>query len=707
MYEKEKQRENHLIVLLVYTFFSLILTGESLLLGWEVGAIVLLLTALIGSWVIYITDMVSGGMRLWLYFALTMISCFFYGIHQTSVFDLAPLMILIMILFSVTEKSSIIRLCVITYYLTMCYDFIFVLKHAIELTTLTVTRTLLHLGLVLVSGCLVNLVLKRRKSERVYSDKKIEKLEETNRRVEDFLANVSHELRTPINAVTGISTVMLQKEEEQEKREQLSSVQMAGKRLFGQIEDILDYTEIDTNKIRLSEENYTPSLVVSDLVSEYWEKEEKQPELLFDYDTKIPPVLLGDERKIRKILKHLVDNAMKFTQEGGVYVRIFSLKKSYGINLCIEVSDTGVGIAKDELERITERFYQTSTGRNRKVGGLGLGLSIVYGMVRVMNGFMRIESEEGRGTTVTVSIPQQVAEENPEKPLINNKNLCVACFLMTEKYKVPQVREYYNKMIAHMVKQFDISLHRVTNRDELEQLLEVTPVTHLFVGEEEYRVNKNYLEMTDSKVRIVVVAGKNIILPQEKRIEIIRKPLCTQSVLNILKEKESDLSKRKKRKMICPGIKVLVVDDEPMNLTVAKGIFENYQMIVKTVISGKEAIAACEKERFDIIFLDHMMPEMDGIETLKQLRKMQKESGQEYIIVAFTANAVSGAKKMFMEEGFDEFVSKPIETMTLERVLCKVLPKSSITYVSEEKEAVKTDERKTNFDRNAAIMFVM
>ena len=705
MYEKEKQRENHLIVLLVYTFFSLILTGESLLLGWEVGAIVLLLTALIGSWVIYITDMVSGGMRLWLYFALTMISCFFYGIHKTSVFDLAPLMILIMILFSITEKTSIIRLCVITYYLTMCYDFIFVLNHAIELTTLTVTRTLLHLGLVLVSGCLVNLVLKRRKSERVYSDKKIEKLEETNRRVEDFLANVSHELRTPINAVTGISTVMLQKEEEQEKREQLSSVQMAGKRLFGQIEDILDYTEIDTNKIRLSEENYTPSLVVSDLVSEYWEKEEKQPELLFDYDTKIPLVLFSDERKIRKILKHLVDNAMKFTQEGGVYVRIFSLKKSYGINLCIEVSDTGVGIAKDELERITERFYQTSTGRNRKVGGLGLGLSIVYGMVRVMNGFMRIESEEGRGTTVTVSIPQQVAEENPEKPLINNKNLCVACFLMTEKYKVPQVREYYNKMIAHMVKQFDILLHRVTNRDELEQLLEVTPVTHLFVGEEEYRVNKNYLEMIDSKVRIVVVAGKNIILPQEKRIEIIRKPLCTQSVLNILKEKESDLSKRKKRKMICPGIKVLVVDDEPMNLTVAKGIFENYQMIVKTVISGKEAIAACEKERFDIIFLDHMMPEMDGIETLKQLRKMQKESGQEYIIVAFTANAVSGAKKMFMEEGFDEFVSKPIETMTLERVLCKVLPKSSITYVSEEKEAVKADERKTNFDRNAGLQY--
>lgn len=104
-----------------------------------------------------------------------------------------------------------------------------------------------------------------------------------------------------------------------------------------------------------------------------------------------------------------------------------------------------------------------------------------------------------------------------------------------------------------MVKQFDIHCTRVTNRDELEQLLEVTPVTHLFVGEEEYQANKNYLEMTDAKARVIVVAGKNITLPQEKQIEIIRKPLCTQSVLNILKEKESGLSKRKKRRMICPG----------------------------------------------------------------------------------------------------------------------------------------------------------
>ena len=407
MYEKEKQRENHLIVLLVYTFFSLILMGESLLLGWEVGAIVLLLTALIGSWVIYITDMVSGGMRLWLYFALTMISCFFYGIHQTSVFDLAPLMILIMILFSITEKSSIIRLCVITYYLTMCYDFIFVLNHAIEFTALTVTRTLLHLGLVLVSGCLVNLVLKRRKSERVYSDKKIEKLEETNRRVEDFLANVSHELRTPINAVTGISTVMLQKEEEQEKREQLSSVQMAGKRLFGQIEDILDYTEIDTNKIRLSEENYTPSLVVNDLVSEYWLKEEKQTELLFDYDTKIPPVLFGDERKIRKILKHLVDNAMKFTQEGGVYVRIFSLKKSYGINLCIEVSDTGRGISKIDQGRVFERFFRCDEGRDKETGGTGLGLAIVKHIVHYYQGNIVLTSKLDEGTTFKIILPKE------------------------------------------------------------------------------------------------------------------------------------------------------------------------------------------------------------------------------------------------------------------------------------------------------------
>ena len=139
--------------------------------------------------------------------------------------------------------------------------------------------------------------------------------------------------------------------------------------------------------------------------------------------------------------------------------------------------------------------------------------------------------------------------------------------------------------------------------------------------------------------------------------------------------------------MVCPGVRVLVVDDEPMNLMVAEGIFGEYRMEVTTAGGGREALRICEEEDFDIIFLDHMMPEMDGIETIKELRKLPvKEGGTDALIVALTANAVSGAREMFFREGFDEFVSKPIETMELERVLRKILPKTRVEFIGEDEE---------------------
>ena len=148
--------------------------------------------------------------------------------------------------------------------------------------------------------------------------------------------------------------------------------------------------------------------------------------------------------------------------------------------------------------------------------------------------------------------------------------------------------------------------------------------------------------------------------------------------------------------MICPGVKVLVVDDEPMNLMVAEGIFKDFRMEITTAESGMKAISLCEQEEFDLIFLDHMMPEMDGVETLKHIRQIHKETEQGFTIIAFTANAVSGAREMFLQKGFDEFISKPIEMNELERVLKKVLPKSSIQYedsiVSKKEEKDKKEE---------------
>lgn len=685
MYEQENQRAIHLMILFCYTIFTIVLTGEAFLLGWETGAVVLILLGLAASWVIHITGKIPEPIRLWLYYILTMLAFFFYGIHETSIYDLAPVMTVIIIMYSATEMYSIVNLCEVIYYFTMCYDFVFVLGGTVEITPLSVTRILLHLVLVYTAGRLAKLVIQKRSRERKNMDDRIARLQETNRRTEDFLTNVSHELRTPINAVTGITAVMLKNEDDAEKKKDIMAVQNAGRRLFRQIEDILDYTEIDTGGITVSEDAYMISSLVNDIITgDRLMERENAPELIFDVDANIPSVLRGDGRKVKKIIKHLIDNAVKFTKKGGVYVRIYALHKPYGINLCIRVSDTGIGIAEEELRKITERFYQSNGGRNRRAGGLGLGLPIVYGMVTAMEGFIQMESTEGSGTTVSVSIPQKVSDEAPGMVVENRTGLCLACFLRPEKYEVPEVRDYYNEVISHMVRELDIPIHRVFAIDELEKLTSMYQLTHLFTGNEEYEENREYFENLDQRIEVIVVADDSFVLPQDSRVKLLRKPFYCLSIVNILNAKTSRRGEAlQENRMICPGVRVLVVDDEPMNLMVAEGIFRDYQMNVTTAESGREAVALCEREDFDLIFLDHMMPEMDGVETLKRLRRIHTEPGRVLTVIAFTANAVSGAREMFLREGFDEFVSKPIETVELERVLRKVLPKASIAFVDE------------------------
>lgn len=703
MYEQENQRATHLLILSVYTILTIMLTAESLLLGWDTGAIILLLLGVIISWGAHITEKIPEPIRLWMYFALTMLAFFFYGTHNTSIYDMAPLMILLIIMYSVTENHMVIRLCVLTYFLTMLYDLIFVQGASIELDSLVISRTLLHLVLVYMAGRLVRIVIHRRVREKKIMDGRIAELEEANRRTEDFLTNVSHELRTPINAVTGITAVMLKREEDEIKRRDIFAVQKAGHRLFDQIEDILDFTEIDTGRIKVSEESYMLSSIVNDIINGIkLADRENMPELIFDVDAGIPSLLLGDGRKIKKILKHLIDNSAKFTKRGGIYVRIYALNKPYGINLCIGVSDTGVGIENDELERITESFYQSDRGRNRRAGGLGLGLPIVYGMVNAMEGFMRIESTVGEGTTVYVSIPQKVADAAPGIVVENKDSLCLACFLRPEKYEIPEVRNYYNQMISNMVKQLDVPLHRVSDMEELERLNSRYRLTHLFIGREEYEDNQSYFVNLSQSMEVIVVADDSFVLPQDSRLKILRKPLYCLPLTNILNAGASEAGDVLNEKhMVCPGVRVLVVDDEPMNLMVAEGIFGSYDMKVRTAESGRAAIKLCEEEDFDLIFLDHMMPEMDGVETLKQLRKNHADSSKVLTVIAFTANAVSGAREMFLSEGFDEFISKPVERMELERVLRKVLPKASVKYVDEKHPNVRKTETADNIPEAA------
>ena len=404
-------------------------------------------------------------------------------------------------------------------------------------------------------------------------------------------------------------------------------------------------------------------------------------DMLFDIAADVPSVLKGDVRKVKKIIRHLVENSLKFTKDGAVYIGIGAFKKPYGVNLLIRVSDTGIGISESEVEQITEQFYQTNSGRSRSAGGLGLGLSIVAGLTTAMEGFLTIKSKPDDGTSVYVTIPQRVVDEAPCLADGDLTRCVVAYYDRPETYQITRVWEFYNDLVNHLAQGLKITVHRVTDIAQLEALKAQTSLTHVFMGWAEYNKDMDYFNRTADDVNIVVAVDDFSRISNSSGIHFIKTPLSSFSVLKALAGSNEiiDFKSTENKQMICPGVSVLVVDDEVMNLVVARGIFKDYQLTVATAESGEEAIRLCREHTYDIIFMDHMMPGMDGVEAKKYISGDDPDHRMK--IVALTANAVSGAREMFFNEGFDEFIAKPLENRELERVLKKLLPSSSIRYI--------------------------
>ena len=671
-------RVSQLIILIGYTVFSVMLAIEAFILSWEKWAVALVLISLVIGWLLYLQQRFDSRGRLWIYSVLMMTTFFFYGTHETSTFDLAVVMSVVIALYTMTGIKRLITLCQITYYLTMIYALIAMASHGTHFDTLDLSRILLHLMLIFTAGVLARIIIDKWESMQNESKEEIKFLKDSTDRLDDFLANVSHEIRTPVNAVVGLSGVCIEREKDRGKLEDLKAIQSAGKRVAEQITDILDYSEIDRGILVRYDEDYILESILQDIVTQIRVNKKPETELILDVNPAIPAVMNTDVGKLKRIMWHLIMNGLKYTTEGGVYVRISCSEESYGINLNIEITDTGIGMSPEELSRVRERFYQADSGRSRHEGGLGLGLPITAGFVSLLGGFMTIESERDEGTTVRVSIPQKITDPRTCMNVRRREKLCVGGLFDFDKYRNPHVREYYNRVLGNVVRGLNVQLHRVEKSENLKKLVSSIDITHLFVGAEEYMTDPDYIESLTDEMLVIVVADSDFVLPAGSHIKLMEKPFYCFPVINLLNmepgEDEPEI------KMICPGIRALVVDDEPMNLIVAKGIFSGYGMNVISAESGEEAIELCKEKHFDIIFMDHMMPGMDGIETVKRLHSEKLNRSADTPVVALTANAVSSAREMFMSAGFDGFVSKPIEITELERVLKRVLPKNAIVY---------------------------
>ncbi len=701
---KELYESSHLVILISYTIFVIMFLVDTFIRDWEKWPLVLVFAGLIISWTMHIRNNPGDYQRIWFYAAMIMCTLFMYGTHDSSTFDLAVVASVVIILFTITSIKGLTYLCQITYYITMGYGLFNLYRMGETFSVNLINRTVLHVVLITMIAWIARSIIDRWSDVLDRSEYEIEELTESTERLNDFLANVSHELRTPVNAVIGLSGICIEKESNEEVKKDLVSIRSAGRKVAEQIGDILDYSEIDKGRLIRNDEDYLLSSMINDIIADFRDDIPDGVELIVNITPSIPAVMNSDVTKIKKIVKALISNGLKYTREGGVYVEIDSEKHDYGVNLRITVTDTGIGMTEEELGKIYERYYQSDSSRTRSSGGLGLGLGIVAGFVSLLGGFMTINSKVDEGTTVRVSIPERVIDEKHCMSIENPENLAVGVFLHFDKFSDPRVRDYYSRVAVSMATGLGIGMQTVDSVESLKKLLDTTELTHLFIGNAEYTENSKYIESLTSRMRVIVVAEKGFSLKKGSGASLMHKPFYGIPVAAILNSgiRGVELSHKK---MYLESVRALVVDDEPMNLIVAKSLFGRYGMVVTTAASGPESIEKSREMEFDIIFMDHMMGGMDGVEAMKRIRADVSGHGQNIPIVALTANAMSSAKQMFISEGFDGFISKPIEIEEFERTMKKVLPGGMIKYIDkdddiEERNAGRTDNN--SYEDNAS-----
>lgn len=686
MRPKEEKTSRHLLLAVIITVFSSILSLVTLIMAWEFWMILLVTAGCFSVWILHIGKIGSDTFYENLCAGLMLTEFFFFGVHESSLFDIPAMACILALALFMLNKKWILHMIAVLYVLELLYHGLILHTISSQMGHRDIVR--LSLGAVMTFGgtALARYWINRRNIQRKWYEHIFEQLETTGKQNAVFLSNVSHELRTPINMVIGISEVALARELSPDIRADMSSIKLAGKRLSNQINNMLDYTEILEGTLTPAKNEYMITSVLNDVITMTALQSNRQHlELVFDIDPRVPAVLVGDAEKISHVLKILVENSIKFTEEGGVNIRIKHRQENYGVNLVIDICDTGIGMTDSQLTQMYDVFYQADTGSSRLAGGLGLGLPIAQGLLNSMGGFIHFNSEENQGLSAHIVIPQGVVDEQPCIVLNHADQLCIACYFRPEKYVCDEVRGYYDGLIYNLMHGLGIQGYQAHNFETLLKLQRSYNLTHVFIAQSEYDENREYYEELTNTLCVVVIAERDFTLSKESRLLVIHKPFSALSVANLLNGAmgergfaEDQAAGRKP--FTCVGVRALAVDDEEMNLVVAKGVLGNYGIEVDTCLSGKEAIAQCGSVSYDIIFLDHMMPGYDGVETLKRIRELRNGMYQDLPVIALTANTVSGAREMFRNEGFTEFVPKPIERTVLERVLRKVLPKGCIQY---------------------------
>ena len=494
--------------------------------------------------------------------------------------------------------------------------------------------------------------------------------EEATRAKVSFLANMSHEIRTPINAIKGLSELLALTNLNPMQINYTRNIVASTNTLLCIINDVLDFSKLDADQVELIEGDFSLASLIGEISNVMsLRASEKGLALYWDIDPTLPCALHGDDVRIKQILVNILGNAVKYTPKGQVVFRLYAEEAAPcgGLTLVCEVEDTGVGIREEELLGLFDAFYRADIHANRSISGPGLGLSISKKLVDRMRGSIAARSVYGQGSVFTVRLPLGVVDATP-----------LACVAQAARKHVllPGGGESARR-VAEMLEKLGVRSTAVDTAD-LDTLTD-SGLTHCLYDDAQDADALRRLRARMPGCLFVAIKDMRYAMHQTADYDaVLFMPILI-----------TELAKLIERELVWPdGEKcidtfalrdthVLIVDDNEINLLVSGEILTSYKAEVTCAEGGAEALALCEHTVFDMIFMDHMMPEIDGLETTLEIRRREGPN-KNTPIVALTANVIEDMRSSYVACGMNDFLSKPIEMTELSRVLRTWLPAAKI-----------------------------